>query len=301
FTDRLLFNSEIEIEHADEAYLEFAYLDYRLSDALGLRGGLLLAPIGLVNELHEPPVFLGTTRPLVEQALIPTTWRENGFGAFGALGPFSYRAYVINGLNAAGFSADGFRGGRQKGSGALAEDVAGVIRVDYEGVLGLLAGGSVYRGGSGQGLTFGAEEIEATTTILEGHASYQARGLDLRALVATGSLDDAAQLNTALGLSGAESVGERLVGGYAHAGYDVLRAFDLEHQLFPFIRYEWLDTQAEVPEGYAADPANERTAILLGASWKPVPNVAVKGDYQIHSNGAETGRNGFALVLSYLF
>ncbi|HUE77838.1 MAG TPA: FAD:protein FMN transferase, partial [Longimicrobiales bacterium] len=47
FTDRLLFNSEIEIEHADEAYLEFAYLDYRLSDALGLRGGLLLAPIGL--------------------------------------------------------------------------------------------------------------------------------------------------------------------------------------------------------------------------------------------------------------
>ena len=32
-----------------------------------------------------------------------------------------------------------------------------------------------------------------------------------------------------------------------------------------------------------------------------MPAVAVKGDYQIHSNEAESGRNGFSLVLSYLF
>lgn len=301
FTDRLLFNSEIEIEHGNEAFLEFAYLDYLLTDNFGLRGGLLLAPIGLVNELHEPPVFLGSTRPMVEQSLIPTTWRENGLGAFGTAGPVSWRAYVMNGLDAAGFSAGGFRGGRQKGSKALAEDLGLALRADYEGILGLLAGGSIYYGGADQGLTVGGDEIDVTQLIWEAHASWQARGLDLRALVAGGAVDGASELNQALGLTGAGGVAETLTGGYAHAGYDILRAAGTTHQLFPYVRYEWLNTQAEVPEGYAANPANEQTAILLGAAWKPVPQVAVKGDYQIHANEAETGRNGFSLVLSYLF
>ena len=80
FNDKLLLNTEIEIEHVDEVFLEFAYLDYRFSDAIGARAGLLLAPLGLINELHEPPVFLGTSRPLTESVIIPTTWRENGIG-----------------------------------------------------------------------------------------------------------------------------------------------------------------------------------------------------------------------------
>ncbi len=297
FNDKLLFNTEIEIEHANEAFLEFAYLDYRLHPSLGLRGGLLLSPMGLVNELHEPPVFLGTTRPLVEQRIIPTTWRENGFGVFGDVGPITYRAYMMNGLEGADFSDAGLRGGRQKGSKALAEDVAVVARADYTGVLGLLVGGSVYYGGSGQGVTAGTEEVQANTLIWEGHASYQSRGLDLRALVAGASVDEAELLNEA----GADGVSERLAGGYAHVGYDVLRHMDTSHQLFPYVRYEWIDTQAEVPVGVTADGSNEGTAVLIGASWKPVPQVAVKGDYQIHSTEAETGRNEFALVLSYLF
>ena len=316
FNDKLLVNTEIEIEHANEAFLEFAYLDYRISEKFGLRGGLLLSPMGLINELHEPPVFLGSTRPLVEQRIIPTTWRENGFGVFGDVGPFTYRAYALNGLNGAGsFDGSGLRGGRQKGSDALAEDVAGVARVDYIGTPGLLAGGSVYYGGSGQARTVtldGTEqEIEANTLIWEAHASYQAGGIDLRGLVAGASVDDAVLLNayregttttaTTITATGTNSVGERLLGGYAHVGYDVLRNTGTTHQLFPYIRYEYLNTQAEVPEGFTADPARERTAILLGASWKPVPQVAVKADYQIQSNEAETGRSKFAMVLSYLF
>jgi thiamine biosynthesis lipoprotein ApbE len=322
FNDRLLVNTEIEIEHANEAFLEFAYLDYRLSDAIGLRGGLLLSPMGLVNELHEPPVFLGSTRPLVEQRIIPTTWRENGLGIFGDVGPFTYRVYAMNGLNGAGeFDGSGLRGGRQKGSDALAEDVAGVARVDYVGMPGLLAGGSVYYGGSGQArsvnLDGSDQEIQANTLIWEAHASYQAGALDLRGLVAGASVSDAVLLNAyrvaeandlagvttaqTQTLTGPGSVGESLLGGYGHIGYDVLRGTGTTHQLFPYVRYEFLNTQAEVPEGFATNPARERTAILLGASWKPVPQVAVKADYQLHSNQANTGRNQFAMVLSYLF
>src|SRR5688572_25724954 len=87
FNDKLLLNTEIEVEHVREIYLEFAYLDYRFTDAIGARAGLLLAPMGLVNELHEPPVFLGTARPLTESLIIPTTWRENGIGVSGGVGP----------------------------------------------------------------------------------------------------------------------------------------------------------------------------------------------------------------------
>ena len=71
FNDRFVFNSEIEFEHAStslegSASVEFAYLDFIANDYLSLRGGLLLVPMGLVNELHEPTVFMGALRPETE-------------------------------------------------------------------------------------------------------------------------------------------------------------------------------------------------------------------------------------------
>ena len=83
FNDQFLFNSEIEIEHADEIFVEFAYIDYLVHENLGIRGGILLLPMGLVNEFHEPTVFFGAERPVTETLIIPSTWRENGGGARG--------------------------------------------------------------------------------------------------------------------------------------------------------------------------------------------------------------------------
>ena len=116
FNDRLLFNSEIEVEHAKEIYLEFAYVDYMFTENVGMRAGMLLAPLGLTNELHEPPIFLGTERPLTENKIIPTTWRENGIGLFGETETTSWRVYTMNSLNGAKFTSSGLRGGRQKGA-----------------------------------------------------------------------------------------------------------------------------------------------------------------------------------------
>src|SRR5688572_23872018 len=111
FNDRFLFNSEIEVEHGNEVFVEFAYIDYLISDNLSVRGGLLLAPLGLVNEFHEPNVFIGSKRPETEQRILPTTWRENGAGLLASFGRVSARAYLINGLNASGFTSAGVRGG----------------------------------------------------------------------------------------------------------------------------------------------------------------------------------------------
>ena len=43
FDDRFLFNAEVEIEHANEISVEFAYLDVLLNDALTIRGGMVLS------------------------------------------------------------------------------------------------------------------------------------------------------------------------------------------------------------------------------------------------------------------
>lgn len=316
FSDKLLFNSEIEFEHGStsqggEASVEFAYIDYKHSDAIGIRGGMLLVPMGLVNELHEPPIFLGTTRPLTENSIIPSTWRENGAGIFGQLGPIAYRAYVVNGLDAigsagraSGFSAGGLRGGRQKGALALIEDPAFVARADFapNALRGLLVGGSVYVGNSGQSATTTAgAEIDASTSIFEGHAQYRAHGLDLRALYAKATVADALLINLRRNLTGNASVGEELSGYYVQAGFDLLSLGGSSHQLTPYVRHEQLNTQEQVPVGFTSNPANDRKVTVLGAEWKPISSIVVKADYQMHKNEAQTGTNQFNIALGYLF
>lgn len=301
FDDRLLFNSEIEIEHGDEIFLEFAYLDYLLTDNIGVRAGMLLAPLGLINELHEPPAFLGTERPLTERLIIPSTWRENGIGLFGSTPSFSARAYLMNSFDASGFSASGLRGGRQKGSKAVAEDMGVAARLDYTGRPGLLVGASTWYGQSAQGRELNGQKVDGGVFIFDAHLDYKVRGWDLRALIAGAHVDDAAALNELNGLTGDEGIATDMLGWYVQAGYDVLRGSATVHQLIPYVRYEQVDTQREVAAGFSANPANDLTITSLGAAWKPVPQVVAKLGFQIHSNDARTGLNQWNASIGWLF
>lgn len=308
FNDRWLFNSEIELEHAStdqegSASVEFAYIDWLARPAANARFGLVLVPMGFVNELHEPPVFLGARRPDVEQLIIPTTWRENGAGLFGDAGPFAYRAYLVNGLDASGFSARGLRGGRQKGSEAKAEDFAFVGRLDWVDVPGLLAGVSLYRGGSGQGLEDpSGRKIEATTTLWDVHVEWKRRGFELRGLAVRGEVDDVARLNAALGLEGEASVGEELEGWYLQAGYDLgVPLAGLRGSLIPYVRLETYDTQAAVPAGFASSPASDVESWTLGLAYKPLDQVVFKADFQDYDDEAGTAVDQFNVAVGYLF
>lgn len=307
FNESFLLNTEIEFEHAStgesgSASVEFAYLDYLWRPEANVRAGLLLVPMGFVNELHEPTTFLGARRPDIEQRIIPTTWRENGFGLFGEVGDLSYRTYIVNGLKGEEFSASGLRGGRQKGSNALVEDFAWVGRVDYTPAPGFLVGGSAYVGGSDQGIEDPqGREIDLQTTIWEGHLEWRWRGLELRALATRAELDDVDRLNRTLGLTGAASVGEELSGWYVQAGYDVLAARSSVRELIPYVRWEEFDTQDEVPAGFAANPATDVESLTLGVAFKPIDQVIVKADYQDYDNGAGTAVDQFNVALGYIF
>jgi hypothetical protein len=306
FNDDFVFNSEIEFEHAStgsggEASVEFAYLDWLWRPEANVRGGLLLVPMGLLNELHEPTVFATAKRPDVERALIPTTWRENGLGLWGDVGSVTYRTYLLNGLEASGFSAGGLRGGRQKGAQASAEDFAWVGRVDWTGVPGLLVGGSAYAGDSGQGLELpDGGEVSVATTLLEGHFDWRWQGLRLRGLAARAELDDVAALDLALGLTGNRSVGEEMTGWYVEAAYDLLAGRGGGRSLMPYVRWEELDTQAEVPAGFVANPANDVESLTLGVAFQPIDQIILKADYQDYDNGAGTAIDQINLALGYI-
>ena len=314
FSDKVLFNSEIEIEHGStglkgSASLEFAYLDYKLTDNFGLRAGLLLVPVGITNEVHEPPVWLGTIRPRSENKIIPTTWRESGFGFFGETEAFSYRAYLVNSLDgigggsagSSGFSSSGLRGGRQKGSKAIAENFSAVGRIDYTGTPGLMIGTSLYTGDQGHNSDLNGREVSIGTTIWEGHIKYQARGFDIQALTALASVDNADKLNEMKGLTGSGSVGEKMSGWYAQLGYDLLFSSASEHALLPYVRYEAVNTQVDVPSGYSSSGSKDFNVTTIGLAWKPIGNTVLKTDYEIHSNESLSGINQFNVAIGWLF
>lgn len=314
FNDKVLFNSEIEIEHgstglAGSASLEFAYLDYKLTDNFGLRAGLLLVPVGITNEVHEPPVWLGTIRPRSENKIIPTTWRESGFGFFGETDAFSYRAYLVNSLDgigggsagSKGFSSSGLRGGRQKGSKAIAENFSAVGRVDYTGTPGLMIGTSLYTGDQGHNSDLNGREVSIGTTIWEGHIKYQGRGFDIQALTALASVDNADKLNEMKGLTGSGSVGEKMSGWYAQLGYDLLFSSASEQALLPYVRYEAVNTQVDVPSGYSSSGSKDFNVTTIGLAWKPIGNTVLKTDYEIHSNASSSGINQFNVAIGWLF
>ena len=310
FDDRWVLNTEIEVEHAvsasdkgGEVEVEFAYLDYLFSRPARARAGLVLIPMGLVNELHEPPTFLGALRPEVEQRLIPTTWRELGAGLYGDAGRFSYRLYAVNGLNSEGYSAEGIREGSQEGSEAAAENWAVTGRLDWTPISGALLGASFFSGDSDQGRSTPAgRSFAGRTTLFDVHADWKWRGVWLRGLSVRTTVGDAAAINEANGFKEEESVGSRQWGWYVQGGFDVLSLRSGSRaSLTPFVRYERYDTQAEVPAGYSRNPKNDVKVLTIGAVLKAIEPIAIKLDWQQRKNAARTGVNQWNVGLGYLF
>lgn len=291
FTDRILFNAEVEFEHAttEESVsseagavsVEFAYLDFKVWEPLNVRTGLLLIPMGFINEIHEPPFFFGNRRPEVERRIIPATWSELGAGIYGTLLPgLEYRTYAVNGVNAKGFSSGDIRGARQKGNEAIAEDFAWTGRLDYTPAPGLLVGASFFWGNSGQDQLFDGRTIDANLFMYDLHAQVQYRGLHLRGLFAQGHIGDARTLSADLGGEG--PISRWIWGAYAEAAYDVMPLFrpGTRQSLSPFVRVEWLDTQADVPSGFTPDRSKRLHVHTVGLSYKPIPSVVLKLDYR---------------------
>jgi hypothetical protein len=321
FSDRIVFNSEIEFEHgttedpnngeeAGSVSVEFAALDFLWRPELNARAGLLLVPMGFINEVHEPPFFYGVQRPEVERRILPSTWRENGVGAFGQLGEtVEYRAYVMNGFNAQNFSDAGIRDGRQNGNHSLTEDFAFVTRIDWmpDVLPGFLAGGAVYVGDSGQDFEVAGGDVpDARLWIFEGHTQYQNGPFHARGLFAFSSLSDARELNDVLSADPdfEGPVADEMLGGYAEVAYDVypLLFSGEDKQLEPFIRVEYVDTQYDVPSGFEASRDRAYWVHAGGVNFYPHPQVVLKIEYRnINTRGQGERADELGLGMGFAF
>ncbi len=308
FNDWMLFNSELEFEHATsgegseekgEISVEFASLDFFLDPRINIRAGLVLMPIGFLNRIHEPPFYFGNNRPEVERRIIPTTWREIGVGLFGEILPgLTYTTYVVNGLRASAFEASGIREGRQGGSKAKAEDLAWVGRLDYQvpQLTGLIVGASAFLGNSGQDEIGSADVF---TQLYEGHVQWKYKGWEWRALGAWSHIGDTAKVSAFVG----EAVGREQFGWYTELGYNVMPWIkpDSTQYLAPFFRYERWDTQAEVAGGFARDGNLDRRLWQVGINYKPIPNIVIKADYRNFEADQGDLADEFNLGLGFIF
>ncbi len=295
FSNNVLFNSELEVEHAStelggSVSMEFAYLDFLLRPQANARAGVVLMPVGFINEQHEPTAYFCVQRPTVERVIIPTTWSEIGAGLFGDAGRLSYRTYVVTGMDSARFEAEeGLHEGKQAGAEAKAQNLAFVARADWHPIEGTLLGGAFYTGNSGQGRGFAGR-----VRLGEVHAESKFRAVSLRALAARAAVGDAAAINAANGFTGDESVGSTLGGWYVEGGYDLGRG---NVSFIPYARYERFDTQRSVPAGFERNPDNNGRIFTFGVAYKPIPQTVIKVDWQNYS----TRKDQFNLGLGYIF
>jgi hypothetical protein len=309
FSKNTQFVSEIEYEYAKELWVEQAFLQHKINKYINLRAGLLLVPMGIINEYHEPTTFHGVERPLIDNVIAPSTWREIGAGFTGTILPVSliYQAYVVSGPN--GYDTKGIfngqkgiREGRQKGSKAYMSSPNYTAKIEYFGIKNLNVGLSGYFGKS-QSRLFNklhtdsarlqtiADSSVIGISLIGADLRYQTKGIELRGQVYHTRFTNTEQYNLLTSVNGTPNdLGSSMIGYYAEIGYNVFRPFEnIKSELIPFVRYEYYNTHKTVMDGMQKNQAYENTIITTGLTYRINKNAAFKTDLQFikPSNGSK--------------
>jgi hypothetical protein len=308
FNDRTQFITEIEFEHVQEVYVEQAFIQYKINEYINFRGGLLLTPMGIINEYHEPTTFNGVERPLIDKYIVPTTWREIGFGFTGNIFPAKvrYQAYLMNGFSSYDGSGNldgknGLRKGRQKGAESFISAPNFSGKIEFYGVRGLNLGVSGYFGNTQSTIYHGIEKNDSEAiakadssvtgiSMLGLDARYSMKGLQLRGQYYYTQLSNTYQYNVFTASDGKlNDLGSSMFGYYVEAAYNVFRHLkNTQTELIPFVRYEAYNTQNTVEEEIIANKAHNNTLITTGLTWKLAKGAVLKADMQFLKSEADS-------------
>ena len=323
FSDRTQFVTELEFEHVSEVYVEQAFLQHKINKSINFRGGLLLIPMGIVNEYHEPTTFNGVERPLIDSKISPSTWREIGFGLSGTIQPanLKYQAYLVNGFNGYDGTAKlngngGLRSGRQKGASSYISSPNFTGKVEFYGIRGLNVGISGYFGDTQSKLYNGiAKDNEAAIakadssvvgiSMIGVDARYNLKGLQLRGQFYQVGLSNADQYDQFTGKKGGplNDLGSAMTGYYVEAGYNVFRHFEkVKTELVPFVRLEGYDMHAKVPSNITRNDAYKNSVVTAGLTLKLAQGAVLKTDMQwVNPDGAGSTTKVFSAGLGVMF
>ncbi len=317
FNKRTSFITEIEYEHVKEVFIEQAHLNYRIASGLNFRGGLILIPMGIINEYHEPPTFNGVERPNVDNKIVPTTWREIGAGFYGNLNNLSlkYQLYLVNGFSS--YNKDGllkgengFRSGRQKGAKSLISYPNLSAKINYFGISGLSLGLSAYLGNTQSSMLHGIDKtdpvklMQADSTVVGVNmigldASYSIKGIGIKGQLIYSSISNTMEYNSFTG----KDLGSKMLGHYVELSYDLFNTLDTgEQKLVPFVRYEKYNTHQDHYDSSLINDLYNRTDLTMGLGWWMASGAVLKADYQIlKSAGNDNSVNRINLGIGIRF
>jgi len=272
-TPKLHFSTEIEYEHGGntgeggEITVEYMVVDYRFTDAFQARTGIILAPLGRFNLVHDSPLNDLTDRPLVDRVIIPTTLSEAGVGLFGVMYPskmavMNYEVYVVNGFDE-GIIADSagtvrIRDGR--GSVSTDNNVGKSIvgRFNYSPRLGVDFGLSAHHGNYDDG---GQDNL----TIVAADAELRRGPLELLFEYAQASVE-----RSHLGLGK-----QTQLGYYAQGNFHFLQDKLMPGSTFTgVVRWDLIDFSSK------GSPDDRMSRLTFGLNFRPVEKAVFKTDVQ---------------------
>jgi hypothetical protein len=313
FDDKTKLVSEFEWEHAvvsaedqGEAEVEQLYVERELAGGIRAKAGLFLMPVGLLNQNHEPTAYYGVERNFVETAIIPTTWREAGFGLSGEFGEgFAWDAGITTGFDLTKWDAASEEGREsplgaihQEGQLAKSRNLAVHGALNWRGYPGLLVGGSVFSGKAGHAQE-GFAAQDARVTLLDLHTRYTPGAWDLSALWAYGRITDTTALNLTF-VGNPTPVPSSFAGWYMQAAYQLWQGGD--YVLSPFARFESFNTArsySAVPAGLGVPSTGYERVATLGANLRVGQGVVLKADYQKFKDDKSRDRVNLGLGFAY--
>jgi len=270
WNEKWSFKSEVEIEHnfvesgQGELAIEQAYLNFRVSEKFGIRAGVILNPVGIINEIHEPPTFLSVERPEYSKYIIPTTWFGNGAAIFGNISGFDYVFTAMEGLNGnkltpTNIQASAIRKGRQEGFKSNAKSILLTARLNYTRINGIKFGGS---------FSFNNAIAEAGN-IQIGLSEFHFE-MNKYNVIVVGEIANIAYGNNSINNS---------FGYYVDLGYDLSKIIGVGSSLVPFVRYTDYNTASSTKTGGDSEKEFHKTKWMVGVSFKPIDEVVLKVDY----------------------
>ncbi|MDR2809506.1 MAG: hypothetical protein LBB84_02980 [Tannerellaceae bacterium] len=299
---------ETEVEKGGEVALEQFWIEKSFTNALNLRLGHVIVPIGLTNQYHMPTEFFSVLRPEEEAAILPCTWHETGISLWGRIPAWRYEAQFIAGLDAERFgNANWIQGGSASPyEFTIANKYAGAFRVDNYSVPGLRIGLSGYFGFSAKnslkadryvytyvddnGVTQ-RENINGSVSIGALDAVYNHHHILARTNVLYGHLGDSytiSRVNSKLpsaSPSPRTNVASDVLSWYVEAGYDVMAFFPERKykadKLYLYGHYGYYDSMYKTAKGITAKEWCEKRIVSVGLNYFPLPQVVVKAEYAL--------------------
>jgi len=269
WTEKWSLKSEVELEHnfvADgegELELEQAFVNYH-TEKFGLQAGVILPSVGLINEYHEPPLFVSVERPEYNKYVIPTTWFGNGFAVYGSMSGLTWRVALMEDMEGEGIGA-GIRSGRGKGYKTTAYDWVKNISLNYTGIAGLRMGGSYTMNNAPINNN---PDSTVSFGLAEANLKYDANNIY--------AVFEYGNISYENNPSGYTSSG----GYYLDLGYNVAGLVGLEGKLMPWFRYSDYNRGND-------DIGQHYTIQRFGLTYWPISNIAFKFDYGTHEKESD--------------